>query len=176
MRHKESITSSVKAKGELRPTSEPAFSAALENQNRQAVQLLRSNRFNEALLVLRSLVLQSGCTWMRPDVPLLVKRNFATALLLTENPSGCLVILAEINDDAHPRVQKLRDAIKQWEKTLSFWQWLNWRTGWIAPENHPVTIRFVPGELEEEMPQPDLIRSPEPLAVGSSVTSRLHKV
>ena len=36
------------------------------------------------------LVLNPGCTWMRPDLPLVYKTNYATALVLGGNPSGCL--------------------------------------------------------------------------------------
>ena len=72
-------------------------------------------------------------------------------------------VLAEIKDERHPRIQQLRAAIKRWEKSLSFWQWLNWRTSWIEPTNRPVTIDFLPGELEDEMPQPET-----PLATSAS--------
>jgi hypothetical protein len=67
--------------------------------------------------------------------------------------------LAEMRDEQHPRVQELRAAIKRWEKTLSFFQWLNWRTGWIEPANRPVTLDFVPGEIEGELPRPGTTQS-----------------
>ena len=155
MSHQKPTTSRFKTVGEVRATSDTTFDRSTNNQNRRAVQLLRERQVDEALCILRSLVLKPGCTWMRPEVPSLVKRNFATALLLAGHPSGCLAILAEINDEAHPRAQQLRAAIKRWEKTLSFWQWLNWRTGWIEPTNRPATVEFVPGELEGELPQPE---------------------
>lgn len=55
-----------------------------------------------------------------------------------------------MKDEQHPRVQQMRAAIKRWEKSLSFFQWINWRTGWIEPANRPVVLDFVPGELEGE--------------------------
>ncbi len=109
----------------------------------------------EAISILRSLVMPPGCTWTRPDAPNMFKRNFATALLLAGHPSGCLELLAEMRDEQHPRVQQMRAAIKRWEKTLSFFQWLNWWTGRIEPANRPVAIDFIPGELEGELPRPD---------------------
>jgi len=155
MSHQKSTTSRLRMVGEVRATSEATFGRSWTNHNRRAVQLLREKQFAEALGILRSLALKPGCTWMRPEVPNLVKRNFATALLLTGHRSGCLEVLAEINDETHPRALQLRAAIKRWEKTLSFWQWLDWRTGWIEPVNRPATIEFVPGELEDELPQPE---------------------
>lgn len=143
--------SGFKSVGTVQPTPEVTVERSSGNQNRRAVQLLREGKIEEATRILRSLVLKAGCTWMRPEVPNLVKRNFATALLLGGYPSGCLEVLAEIKDETHPRVQQLHAAIKTWEKTLTFFQWLNWWTGRIEPTNRPVAIEFVPGELEEEV-------------------------
>jgi hypothetical protein len=132
---------------------ESSTGRSLSNQNIRGVNFLREGNIDEAVCILRSLVLPPGCTWTRPDAPNLFKRNFATALLLAGHPSGCLELLAEMRDEQNPRVQQLRAAIKRWEKTLSFVQWVNWRTGWIEPDNRPVAIDFVPGELEGELPR-----------------------
>lgn len=134
------------------PSSLLAF-RSMSNQNKRGVQLMREGKFDQALPALRSLALAPGCTWMRPSVPNLVKRNFVTALLLAGHPAACLELLAEMRDDQHPRVQQLRAAIKRWEKTLSLMQWLNWRLGWIEPSNRPVAIDFIPGELEDQPPR-----------------------
>lgn len=155
MSHRKSTASRSRTVGQVRATSEATVDRSSNNQNGRAVHLLRASQVDEAISILRSLVLKPGCTWMRPDVPSFVKRNFATALLLAGHPAGCLAVLAELNDETHPRVQQLRTAIKRWEKTLSFWQWLDWRTGWIEPTNRPATLEFVPGELEDELPQPE---------------------
>lgn len=134
--------------------SNRSFSSPLATNSR-GVQLLRAGNIEEAVSVLRSLVMPAGCCWTRPDAPFLYRRNFATALLLAGHPSGCLQLLAEMRDEGHPRVQQIRVAIKRWEKTLTILQWLNWRTGWIDPTNRPVTIDFIPGELEGELPSPE---------------------
>lgn len=150
MSHKKSNMSNSKSAAAGRASTETASARSLNNQNTRGVRLLREGNIEEAVPVLRSLVIPAGCTWSRADVPNLVKRNFATALLLAGHPSGCLELLAEMRDESHPRVQQLRATIKRWEKTLSFMQWVNWRTGWIEPENRPVTLDFIPGELEGE--------------------------
>lgn len=78
------------------------------HQNTRGVQLLRAGNVEEAVSVLRPLVMPPGCCWTRPDAPFLFRRNFATALLLAGHPSGCTQLLAEMRDEAHPRVQQIR--------------------------------------------------------------------
>ena len=126
----------------------------LESQHAKAVCLMRLGRYTEAIAVLRKLVLNPGCIWMRPEIPLLYKTNFATALLLGGHPAGCTAVLSEIDNDNHSSVIRLREIIKRWEKTLSFWQRLNWRWCVIEPVNRPVTIDFVPGEFFEPVTLP----------------------
>ncbi|MDA1050648.1 MAG: hypothetical protein O3C40_09220 [Planctomycetota bacterium] len=168
MSHQESTTSRLSSVGEVRATSDAPVDRSSNNQNRRAVKFLREGNLVEALCILRSLVLKPGCTWMRPEVSNLVKRNFATALLLDGHPSGCLEILAEIKDETHPRVRELRAAIERWEKTLSFFQWLNWWTGRIEPTNRPVLIEFILGELEAESPR---VESAQAGSQGSNLST-----
>ena len=129
------------------PVAEPIGGLPANNQNARAVRLLREGRVEEAVSILRTIVLKGGCTWMRPEVPNVFKRNYATALLMSGNPSGCVEVLGEMRDESNPRVQQLRAAIRRWEKTLSLLQWLDWRTGWINPNGRPVTLDFEPGEI-----------------------------
>ncbi|MEZ6112597.1 MAG: tetratricopeptide repeat protein [Pirellulaceae bacterium] len=119
-------------------------------RNLIGVCLMRVGNFGEAARVLRKLVLQPGATWMRRDIPNVYKSNFATALLLDGHPAGCLEMLAELNDPSSPAGQRLRAAIRQWEKTLSFSAWLNWRFGRIEPSGFPVQLDFEPGEFETQ--------------------------
>ncbi len=116
--------------------------------NAQGVCLLRLGSYAEAMRVYYGLVLNPGCTWLRPDAPLIYKTNYATALLLGGRPSGCLDILAELKAEQNETVQRLRAAIKQWEASLSFWRRLNWRLGRIEPANCVVPLSFEAGELE----------------------------
>jgi hypothetical protein len=120
-------------------------------RNLRAVCLLRLGRYDSAIRVLRDLVLKPGCTWMRPDVPMAYKVNFATALLLGGHPGGCAEMLAELRQPTHPSVLRLQAAIDRWVASLSFWQKLNWRIYGDGPANRPVTIDFLPGELDIEV-------------------------
>ena len=120
-----------------------AGSPAMENA--RAVCLLRMQEPGHAVQTLRGINLMRESVCTRRDVPVQFKTNFATALLLSGNVSGCLSVLSEIEDDSHPRVGQLRAAIHRWEASLSFWQRLLWRLG--AEPSCPVTIDFLPGEL-----------------------------
>ena len=119
-------------------------------RNAKGVCLLRLGRFEEAVAVYRELVVNPGTTSMRPGVPTVYKTNFATALLLAGNVSGCQQTLDEMAEEQHPTVQRLRTAIQRWQKSLSLWQKINWRVGGIEPGNRPATIDFTPGELVSE--------------------------
>ena len=121
-------------------------------QNARGVCLLRLGRTDAAIRVFRELLLNPGSTWIRPDQPTHYKTNYATALLMGGHPSGCLEVLKEIKAEQHPNVQRLRDAIAKWEASLSTWQRLNWRLGKIEPSGRPVSIDFLPGELDGEAP------------------------
>jgi lipopolysaccharide biosynthesis regulator YciM len=116
-------------------------------RNALGVCMMRRGNVDEAVRLYRDLVLEPGCTWMKRDQPIEFKLNFATALLLHGRPSGCLAMLSEANEDQHPGVMRLRSAVKAWEATLGWWEWLNWKTGRIDPHNRPVPIDFALGEI-----------------------------
>ena len=92
---------------------------------------------------------KSGCSWIRPELPTIYKLNFATALLLAGNPSGCAEILRETTDESHPGVQRLRACIGRWKRGLTFYQRLNWMCGWTSETNSHVPLDFEPGLLED---------------------------
>ncbi|MCA9060643.1 MAG: hypothetical protein KDA85_19160 [Planctomycetaceae bacterium] len=114
-------------------------------RNARAVCLMRSGSLPAAVETLRSVVLRSGTVQLRDDVPLIYQTNFCTALLLSGRPGGCWDVLAEIRNQQHPSVIRLRTALKNWEKRLSILQRINWKLG-IAPEVS-VNIDFIPGEF-----------------------------
>ena len=124
-------------------------------RNALGVCLLRLGRIEDATRIYRELVLSAGCTWVRPDAPAVHKINFATALLLSGHPAGCVEILSEVKDDSHPAVQRLRRAIKDWQAALPLWKRLNWRFGNIEPKGFPVTLDFAPGEFELDLSLPE---------------------
>ena len=77
-------------------------------RNAIGVCLMRLGRTDEAVRIYRDLVLTAGCTWLRPDIPLVYSINYATSLALAGHPAGCLEILSDLNADEHPVVQDLR--------------------------------------------------------------------
>lgn len=72
--------------------------------------------------------------------------NFATALLLDGNLSGCLLILDEMDAEKDPAVQQLRAAINNWRRGLSIWQKLMLFCG--DKPKAPVQLDYLPGHLE----------------------------
>src|SRR5262249_577514 len=74
------------------------------------------------------------------------KTNYATALLLSGNIAGGLRALDEVRDEQCPAVGRLREAVRRWERNLTFWQRVNW---WLGGEpDRPLTLDFPPGDLE----------------------------
>jgi len=114
-------------------------------QNARAVCLMRLGRGDDAAQILRQLVMPAGCTWMRPDAPLIYKLNFATSLLLRGLPSGCLSTLREIHEPTHPTSIALQAAVQRWVKSLSPWSRFLWTIGGVEPDGCRVPIDFVPG-------------------------------
>lgn len=131
-------------------------------RNTRGVCLIRLGRIEDAIRLFRELVLQGGCTWTRPDLPTVYKTNFATALLLGGHSDGCMDILRDLKDENHPSVLRLQAAVKQWTKTLSWWQRLNWWLGKIAPSNRPVTLDFPPGDFDFELTLPERTQPLDP--------------
>ena len=120
-------------------------------RNALGVCLMRAGKIDEALRIYRNLVLSSGSTWERTEVPSLYKRNFATALLLAGLPAGCLDVLRSAGEAEHPNTLRLRQAIKDWEKSLSFWRRWDWRLNQVVPAHCSIPITFTPGEFEHEL-------------------------
>lgn len=112
--------------------------------NAIAVCLLRLGQAEQAVELFRNLVL-SGSLFLRRDVPTAWKVNFATALLMTDNLPGCIQVLRDIQEEDHPGVQRLRKAIRQWEKELSLWEKIQWHLG--GQPARCVRLNCPPGEL-----------------------------
>jgi hypothetical protein len=112
--------------------------------NATGVCLLRLGQADRAVELFRNLVL-SGSLFLRPDVPTAWKVNFATALLMADNLGGCLQLLAEIEEQDHPGVRRLRAALQCWHSGLSVWEKVRWFLG-VQPARR-VELDFLPGEL-----------------------------
>jgi hypothetical protein len=112
--------------------------------NAAGVCAMRLGNAKQASVVFQGLVAHRG-VMLKPDAPLVFKINFATALLASNNLSGCLSVLHEIGADTNPAVKRLRAAVQQWKQSLSLWQKLKWYTG-DCPQK-PVVFDFPLGEL-----------------------------
>ena len=117
-----------------------------ELTNAHGVALMRNGDAAKAVEVYRSLCINESGFSIRQNVPTTIKVNYATALLLANNVTGCLATLREINEKNNPNVLKLRAAINRWRRSLSWWQRLAF--AWYGAEpNRPVPLDFPPGEL-----------------------------
>jgi hypothetical protein len=117
--------------------------------NLRGVCLLRTGKTQATVNLFRSFMLKSGCTWTRPELPDLYKVNFATALLLNGHPTGCLDLLSEVHDQQLASVIKLRETLRSWVASLSWWQRFNWKFGRMEPNAVPPAMNL-PGEYEAE--------------------------
>ena len=85
---------------------------------------------------------------------MMFKANYATALALAKNASGCLSVLAEISHEQDDYVQKLLAAVHRWQRSLGWRQRFSLR--WYGKEpDTVVTLDFQPGQLvvkREERP------------------------
>lgn len=123
-------------------------------RNARGVCLMRMGRVDDAVQLYRSLVLMSGCTWMMPNLPVIYRTNFATALLMSGRRIGCLDCLLEITERDHPSVVRLRKALRDWEHGFDWRQWLCWKIG-VEPRV-PVALSFPPGDFFEPDSSPPL--------------------
>lgn len=117
----------------------------------QGVCLMRTGRAEAAVDLYRSFVLTPGTLLERADVSNVYKRNFATALLMKGLPSGALAVLKQTREPDHRNAVRLYTAIRQWEKSLSWWRRLDWKLNAIEPKNCHVPIDFEPGEFDFEV-------------------------
>lgn len=114
--------------------------------NAAGVCHLRLDNAEPAMQMFRGLVISPSGILLRSDVPMVFKVNFAAALLATDNVKGCLGVLREIGDDAHPTAPKLYAAIQRWKSGFSTLQKVNWFFGGVP--DGPVPVDFPLGDLQ----------------------------
>lgn len=119
-----------------------------ELSNAFGVSLMRSGEIAKAIEVYRNLVINESGVCLKRDAPTLFKTNFATALLLAKNISGCLSVLQEINDERDAGVTRLRAAITRWKQSLT-WRQRLWFKLYGDASDKAVPLDFQPGELFE---------------------------
>ena len=114
--------------------------------NARAVCLLRLNRPEEAVKVLRNTLFPRGSINMDESLPLAYRLNFATGLLMTAHVAGAKELLTTIpRGQDSPMVPKLREAVRQWMRGLPV-AWKLLALLGIYP-GKPVVLDFPPGEL-----------------------------
>lgn len=116
--------------------------------NAKGVCQMRQGLASGAVATYRAYVLDPGSAMIRASLPAEHVVNFATALLLTGHPAGCLEVLGSVRDNNLASVNRLKDAITRWSNTLGLWQRFNWRVGRVEPNPCVVPVDFVPGDLD----------------------------
>jgi hypothetical protein len=119
-----------------------------ELSNAYGVCLMRAGETAKAIELYRNFCIGEGGVCLRPDVPIVFKTNFATALLLAGNVAGCLSVLQEISREHDAGVVKLRVAIARWKRSLTWLERCWFAMSGEAPKR-PVVLDFPPGDLDE---------------------------
>lgn len=128
----------------------------------RGVCLMRSGRAGSALELYRQLVVKEGCTWLRPDTPVIHRTNYCTALLLSGHPDGAVELINSIEEQSHPSVIRLQQAITAWQSKFTLWQRLQWKMGLVP--NVPFQLGFPPGDILDPVTTPRA-ESPSPTDV-----------
>ncbi|MEZ6126723.1 MAG: hypothetical protein R3C49_26680 [Planctomycetaceae bacterium] len=120
-----------------------------ESRNLRGICLMRTGRTEQAVQLYRLLLLDVTGN-VRTGSSDEVVINFATALLISGRPAGCLDILWNVKDRTLPAYLQLKSAIDKWSRTLPLWARLNWVLGKLQPDPCIVPIDFPPGILTSE--------------------------
>lgn len=113
--------------------------------NARAVCLLRLGKPEEAVRILRSVVIDQTGVLMRQDIPLTYKSNFAVALAMAGNLPGANSVLSELGNETDEQLLALRQCITATLSKRTFMQKLKSFLG--SGEETPVQMDFVPGRL-----------------------------
>jgi hypothetical protein len=113
--------------------------------NARGVCLLRLREVPSALAIFRRLAMAPRGFGLNHDAPTVFKTNYGTAQLLAGDLTGCIVTLGQAQDDGHPAVQRLRAAIADWRRGLSFWEWVCSMLG--SDVARPIQLNFPAGDL-----------------------------
>ncbi|MBL8814789.1 MAG: hypothetical protein JNL58_02075 [Planctomyces sp.] len=113
--------------------------------NARAVCLMRLGKADEAVRVLRSVVIDQTGVLMRQDIPTAYKSNFAVALALAGNLSGATSLLAELGEETDTQVEGLSKCIRIARSKRSFMQKLMGFFG--TSDDTRIELDFTPGLL-----------------------------
>ena len=116
----------------------------LEIENAKGVCLLRLGRTGEAVSVLRNLAFQ-GHICIPSDTPVVIRANFATAMLMAGHTDGAIAAIDHLSDKQHPAVGRIHTAIRRWKAGLTWPEKLCTYIG--KPAGKAVVVDWVPGDL-----------------------------
>ncbi|MEI7837442.1 MAG: hypothetical protein WCK05_13670 [Planctomycetota bacterium] len=89
--------------------------------NMRGVCLLRTGKASKALDLFRPLVFPGGFC-LDTSAPLIYLTNYATALLLVGNVLIACETIAQVPDQRHEAVLRLRGALARWKNGLNFFR------------------------------------------------------
>lgn len=92
-----------------------------ELRNAYGVALMRTGAAQRAVDVFRPICLDASGIGLRAKAAPEFVANFAAALALSGNVSGAEAILHDLNQDTHPAVRSVRDAIARWRNSMTWW-------------------------------------------------------
>lgn len=118
-----------------------------ELSNAYGVALMRAGETAKALAFYRRICLYPDSVCFKDNLPTMLRVNYATALLLEGNVSGCLGALTEVGQEQDPYVRRLRSAIGRWRRSLGWWKRLEFILYGAEPDR-PVPLDFPPGDLD----------------------------
>ena len=101
-------------------------------QNAKGVCMMRLGRHEPAVKTFRDLVFPNGSFAISDDTPTVFRSNYATSLMLGGHVATGLEILGHIPDRQHPAVVQLKDAVRNWKRSLSWFARIGLLIG-IAP-------------------------------------------
>jgi hypothetical protein len=114
-------------------------------QNAKGVCLMRMGKSDLALKILRETVFSQGPYAIPKNTPTVYQSNYVTAMLLQNNVLVAHTLLKDIPDQNHPAVRRLKQAVKNWKRSLPLWRRLVLWTG--AFPDQAVKLDFPPGDL-----------------------------
>jgi hypothetical protein len=114
-------------------------------ENARGVCMLRMGEIDKATKIFRELVFPAGSICPDPDVPLICRTNFVTAMFLGGNLAAGVDVLGQVQDRQHPAVVRLYATLKTWKQRPGLFQ----RLGCLlnAYPHKPVRLDFPPGDL-----------------------------
>ena len=117
----------------------------IQNAKGVCMMRLRLGRHELAVKIFRDLVFPGGAFAIPDDTPTIFRSNYATSLMLVDNPVTGLQILGQIPDRQHPAVVQLKIAVRKWKASMSWLARVGLLIG-ITPKK-PFSMDSAPGEL-----------------------------